>query len=117
VQESRTTDRWLGAVCYLSIFVLVPVLFRKEKSDYLARHCRQGFALLIVEIAALILIYVIENTLGRIPVLGLLLVIILELAASLCFLAVSLIGFLRALAGDEWRIPGVDDLAERIPIN
>ncbi len=117
MQESRTTDRWLGAVCYLSIFVLIPVLFRRDKSDYLARHCRQGFALLIVEIVALILISVIENTIGRSPVLGLVVVILLELAASLCFLAVSLIGFLRALAGDEWRIPGIDELAERIPIN
>ena len=42
-------DRWLGAMCYLSILVLVP-LFSKPKSDFLARHSRQGFALLFFEV-------------------------------------------------------------------
>lgn len=117
MQEIRTADRWLGAVCYLNVFVLVPVLFQKSKSGYLARHCRQGFALLILEMVSLLLIYVIEGTLGRIPVLGLLLEIVVNLAAAVGFLALSLIGFLKALGGEEWRIPGIDELADRIPIN
>ncbi len=117
MNDIRTADRWLGAVCYLSVFVLVPILMQKEKSPFLSRHCRLGFALLIVQIVALMLISAIDATIGRIPVLGLIISVLLQLGASLAILAFSLIGFFKALAGEEWQPGGLDDLAERIPIN
>jgi len=112
-QTSR--DRWLSAICYLSILVFIPLL-SKHKSPFLAKHCRQGFALFVVEAAGIILIAMIDGTLGMIPLLGFLLVLLLRLVYFLGFLALSLMGFFRALFGEEWRIPYLDDLADRLPI-
>ncbi len=108
-------DRWFGALCYLSIFVLVPCL-APEKSAFLARHCRQGFALLCFEVVAFLLILIIDATIGRIPLLGFLVVILLRLVLFVLFLFLSALGFAKALFGEEWRIPYLDELAERIPI-
>ncbi|MGD9549243.1 MAG: hypothetical protein AB7V45_17085 [Candidatus Krumholzibacteriia bacterium] len=114
-QSVTVRDRWLGAVCYLSVFVLVPCL-APEKSAFLARHCRQGFALFCIEILALLLILIIDATLGLIPLLGFLVVILLRLVLFVLFLSLSALGFAKALFGEEWRIPYLDELAERIPI-
>jgi uncharacterized membrane protein len=114
--EPTVNDRWLAALCYASIAVIVPIL-RPRRSGFLARHCRQGFALLFAEVVLLLVLIAIERTLGRIPVLGLLLSILLYLAYFLTFLAVSVIGFTRAIAGEEWRLPFLDDFADRVPIH
>lgn len=112
-QSSR--DRWLSAICYLSILVFIPLL-SKNKSTFLVKHCRQGFALFVVEVAGLILIAIIDATLGMIPLLGFLLILILRLVFFLGVLVLSLMGFFRALFGEEWRLPYLDDLADRLPI-
>jgi len=110
-------DRWLGAVCYLSAFVFLPVLLSNPKSDFLARHCRQGFALFFAEMVGLILVWVIQATLGQIPLLGFLLVILLWLAFFAIFLPLTVIGFVRAMFGESWRIPYLDELSDRVPIH
>ena len=111
----KIRDRWLGAVCYLSILVFIPMI-SSDKSAFLARHCRQGFALFFVEIVAILFTWIIGTTLGTIPVLGFLLVMILNLAFFLLFLGLSIMGFVRAMFGDEWNIPYLDELADRVPI-
>jgi len=116
LKEPTFNERWLGAVCYLSVFVFVPI-FTKNKSDFLVRHCRQGFALFFAEVVALLLLVAIEATIGQIPVLGLVVNIVLHLGVFLVFLAVSVIGFLKAVSGEDWRIPYLDELAEKLPIN
>jgi uncharacterized membrane protein len=108
-------DRWLGAICYLSILVFIPI-FSKNKSDFLVRHCRQGFALFFVEIVAFIFLQIISATVGMIPWLGFLVVLILNLAFFLGFLALTIMGFVKAMFGEEWRIPYLDELADRVPI-
>ena len=114
--ETTINDRWLGAVCYLSVFVFVPILTVKEKSDFLAAHCRQGFALFFAEVVVWIFLLIFDATLGRLPVLGLLLAIVLHLAALLACLALSVIGFIKALSGEECRLPILEDFADRVPI-
>jgi uncharacterized membrane protein len=114
-QEATIRDRWLSAICYLSFLVFIPI-FAKSKSPFLARHCRQGFVLFFTEVVAYLLLLTIESTLGRIPILGFLLTIILYLAAGLLFLAISVIGFMKAVAGDSWRLAFFDEFADKIPI-
>jgi uncharacterized membrane protein len=109
-------DRWLGAICYLSVLVFIPI-FSKNKSAFLARHCRQGFALFFVEIAAFIFLRIIEATIGMIPLLGFVLVILLNLGFFLVFLGLTIMGFVRAMFGEYWRIPYLDELADRVPID
>ncbi len=109
-------DRWLGAVCYLSAFVFLPIL-SSEKSDFLARHCRQGFALFFVEMVGLILVWVIQGTIGQIPLLGFLIVILMWLVFFGVFLPLTVLGFVKAMFGETWRIPYLDELSDRVPIH
>ena len=109
-------DRWLGAICYLSIFVFLPILTR-NKSDFLARHCRQGFALFFSEVVGLILVWVISGTIGQIPLLGFLVVIVLWLAFFGLFLPLTIMGFVRAMFGESWRIPYLDEISDKVPIH
>ena len=113
--EISTRDRWLGAICYASVLVIVAIM-AKNRSKFLARHCRQGFALLFAEIVGVAFIMIIDVTLGQLPVLGFILVIVLRLVFFLAVLSVSVLGFTKAIFGDEWRIPYLDELADRIPV-
>jgi uncharacterized membrane protein len=115
--EPLHSDRWLGAVCYLSLFVFVPILMRQEKSEFLVRHCQRGFLIFFAEVALLILVLALEETLGRIPILGSLVMIIVILAYFVLFLALSVIGFIKALAGEDNRLPVMDEYATRVPIS
>jgi uncharacterized membrane protein len=108
-------DRWLGALCYLSFLVFVPIL-STPKSEFLARHCRQGFALFFLEVVGVFFIWIIDTTLGRLPLLGFLLVIALRLIFFLGVLILSVMGFTKAIFGEDWRLPYLDELADRIPV-
>jgi len=110
-------DRWYGCLCYLSILVLVPIIFAREKSTFLAKHCRQGFALLFLQIVSMLVLSVIDMTIGTIPVLGFLISLVLHLIVLLTVLAVAVLGFVRALAGESWTIPHLDEIADKVPIH
>jgi uncharacterized membrane protein len=116
VNEQTIHDRWLAAVCYLSLLVFIPILSR-NKTEFLARHCRQGFSLFFAEVVGLLLLMGVDASIGRIPILGLIISILLNLAIFLIFLMLSVIGFIKALSGEEWRLPVLDDFAQRVPIS
>ena len=109
-------ERWLGAICYLSILVFVPLL-STSKTDFLARHCRQGFALLFIEVVGVFFIWIIDATLGRLPLLGFLVVIALRLVFFLFVLSMSVLGFTKAIFGETWRLPYLDELADKFPVH
>lgn len=113
--DLNVRDRWLGALSYASFLVFVPLL-SPRKSPFLARHCRQGFALLFVEVVGLLLILIIDATIGRIPLLGFLVAVLLRLVLFLAFLILSALGFAKALFGEDWPLPFLQEWAERIPI-
>ena len=113
-QSSR--DRWLAAVCYLGPLSLIGVA-KPEKSDFLKWHSQQSFALFLAEAATLCLLLIISNTVGRIPLLGFLLVVLLELVVFVAFLVLSLLGFVKGLAGEDYRIPVLEEYAEKIPVS
>jgi uncharacterized membrane protein len=115
-QHVSIRDRWLGGLCYLSFLVFVPMI-STSKTDFLARHCRQGFALFFVEVVGVFFIWIIDITLGKLPLLGFLLVIALRLVFFLFVLSVSVLGFTKAIFGDSWRLPYLDDFAEKMPIH
>ena len=114
---TASNTRWTAAVCYLSVLVLIPIFFVKTKDDFLARHCRQGFALLFLQVFALILMAVIDETIGIIPILGMLISFLLHLCLTLIFLGLSAIGFIKALSGESWRVHIVDNIADRVPVH
>ena len=109
-------ERWLAAICYVPILVVVPILSR-EKSAFLVRHCRQGFALLFAEIVGWLFLHLLGSTVGMIPILGFLIVLVVNFLVVLVFLGLTIMGFVRALFGEIWRIPYLDELAEKVPID
>ena len=111
-----TNDRWLSSICYLSVIVLIPIFLVKDKSPYLIRHCQQGFAILAVEIVIWFALSIIDPTVGSIPVLGLLISFVLHLAGFIALLAISVIGFVKGLSGEEWTIPFIDEFADKVPV-
>ena len=108
-------DRWLAAMCYLGPLALIGV-GKTGKSEFLTRHAQQGFTLFLAEAAILCLLLILDNTVGRIPLLGFLLMVVLELGVFVGFLVLSLLGFVKGLAGEEYRIPVLEDYAEKIPV-
>ena len=108
-------DRWMSAIGYLSFLVLIPLL-SKPKTAFVARHTRQAFALFFTELAGLVFLFIIDSTLGQIAFLGFLILLVLKLVLFLLFFSISVLGFMKAIFGQQWRIPYLDDLAERLPI-
>lgn len=113
-ENTTTRERWLGAICYVPFLVFVAI-FAGGRTPFVSRHCRQGFALLLAEAVGLSFIWIIDGTLGRVPLIGFLVVILLRLAFFLVVLVVSVLGFVKAMFGEEWRIPYLDELADRVP--
>ncbi len=97
-------ERWYAAVGYLFFFCFLAMW--KGKSDSFVRfHARQAFLLFICECVALVLIVVIDQTVGRLPVLGLIIVVVAQIAVYLGALLLSVTGFVKALFGEKWEIP------------
>lgn len=113
--EATIRDRWLGAVCYLSVFVFLPIL-RRNRSEFVAAHCRQGFVLLFAEVVLGLLVLVLESAFHIVPVLGVLVSLVLNLAYWLLFIGISVLGFVKALSGERFEVPGLEDLAARVPV-
>lgn len=109
-------DRWFAAICYLGPAVFLTIVFARPKGAFLAQHARQGFALFFAEIVALIALAVLDATVGVIPLLGFLISLLLHLGVMLTALALSLLGFVRGLAGETWTIPYLDDIAAKVPV-
>jgi uncharacterized membrane protein len=114
--EPTIRDRWLGALCYVSILVLIPILVR-QRSSFLAAHCRQGFSLVFAQIVLGLLVWVLESAFQPVPLLGVLVSLILHLAYWLLFIGLSVLGFVKALSGEPFAIPGLEELASRVPIH
>ena len=114
--ERHSRERWLSAIAYLGPVALYSMT-RKGKTSFLRRHCQQAFTLFLAEAAIVLFLLIVSNTVGRIPILGFLLEIALELVAFVAFLVLSLLGFVRALAGEEFRLPVLDEYADRIPVS
>jgi uncharacterized membrane protein len=114
--EPTIRDRWLGAICYVSVLVFIPILMRR-RSEFLADHCRQGFTLLFAEIVLGLLVWVLESAFQPVPVLRVLVGLLLNLAYALLFIGISVLGFVKALSGERFEVPGLEDLAARVPVH
>ena len=95
---------------YLGILCLIPLLAKKEDPD-IQWHAKNGLALFIAELVwvaiRIALIFV------RIPMLG------CGMATIGCivwigFLALSVIGIVKAVNGQRFRIPVLTDMAEKM---
>ncbi len=88
---------------YLSILCLVPLLLKKD-NKFALFHGKQGLVLFIFEVAA--------GIISLVPFLGW----IIGILALIIFPILSVIGIIRSLMGQYWKMPVLGDLAEKITI-
>ncbi|MDP6418645.1 MAG: hypothetical protein QF492_06550 [Candidatus Krumholzibacteria bacterium] len=105
---------WYSALSYLPFLCLLPY-FRAGESKHVRFHAQQGLFLFLLEILAWILIAVLDASIGKIPFLGLLLLILLRLVLWLPVLALAVLGVAKALTGELTPLPWIGNYAERIP--
>ena len=106
-------ERWVSAAAYLGPGFLIPH-FVPPHTDYTRWHAAQGFVLFFCEALALAGVVVLDATLGKIPWLGLLVMILVQGAGFVVFLVLSVLGIVKSLAGERFEIPFLDRFAHRL---
>ena len=99
IEEGRV----FAVLGYLSILCLVPLLLKKD-NKFALFHGKQGLVLFIFEVAA--------GIISLVPFLGW----IIGILALIIFPILSVIGIIRSLMGQYWKMPVLGDLAEKITI-
>jgi uncharacterized membrane protein len=108
-------ERWFAAVGYL-FFMCFFSLWKGKESQFVRFHARQAFLLFLSEIVAFVLLIIIDKTIGRLPFLGLLIVVLLQIAVYLVALMLSVMGFVKALFGERWEMPFFGPYSEKVPL-
>lgn len=114
VEEHDSSERWTAAISYLAIVCWIPYFLFSDR-PFILYHAKQGVLLFLAELVGAILLWILDVTIGRIPFLGLLLIILIQLGFFLLVLALSVLGFSRALAGEQLPLPWLGHLAEELP--
>jgi uncharacterized membrane protein len=89
-------------LCYLGLLALIPYLFAKQ-SEEVRFHARQGLALGLIGIGC--------AALGAVPVVGFFGA--LGIAGAI---VLSIMGIVKALGGQRWRMPVAATVADRLDL-
>jgi len=112
--ERSSNDSWLAAMAYLPVLCFVPYFLYGDR-HFVAYHARQGVLLFLLEVTGSLFLWVLDMSIGRIPFLGLLVIIVLKLAFYLPVLALIVLGFAKGLTGEKGPLPWIGEWADRIP--
>ncbi|MBN1884688.1 MAG: hypothetical protein JW876_04085 [Candidatus Krumholzibacteriota bacterium] len=112
--EPGERSRWIAAVAYVP-FVCFFSLSKGGDDPFVHYHARQGVLLLVAEVALVILAIILELTLGRLRLFGLIVVGLVQLVTSLAALVLAVMGFVKALFGEYWHLPLLGEHAHRVP--
>jgi uncharacterized membrane protein len=107
-------ERWYAAVGYL-FFLCFVSLWKSKESRFVRFHARQAFLLFLAECVAFVAVAVIDRTIGRLPFLGLFVVVVVQVFVYLSALFLSVMGFVKALFGERWEMPFLGPYREKIP--
>jgi uncharacterized membrane protein len=108
-------ERWYSAIGYL-FFLCFFSLYKAKESDFIRFHARQAFLLFLAECAAFLVIIILDKTLGRLPILGFLIIVLTQIAVYLAALFLSVMGFVKALFGERWTLPFLGNYSDRVPL-
>lgn len=97
----------VAAIGYISILCFIPLLLERD-SKYAQFHAKQGIVLLVVEVA----IFLLSGVLAFIPVLGWLVLMILNISV----VVLAIMGIIKALDGELWEMPVLGQYAKKINI-
>lgn len=107
-------SRWIAAASYLT-FLCFFSLWRSKDDPFIKYHAKQGFLLLLGECVILVAILILEVTIGKLRLVGMLVIGLFRLAAGLGALTLSVVGFVKALFGEYWHLPLLGDYREKVP--
>ncbi len=112
-EEEIQKGRFLSALCYMWIFVLIPVFAAKD-SGFVRFHRRQGVLKFIIDTVYAALIFIILDIL-RVTVgsWGVVIVGALLYAGLAALAALSVTGIINAVKGKAKELPYVGSFAER----
>ncbi|MBS1152735.1 MAG: hypothetical protein H6Q89_4433 [Myxococcaceae bacterium] len=96
----RDQDKIMLVLAYLGIFALIPLLTVKD-SDFVKWHAKQG---LVLGLGG----GIIATIIGMIPFIGLVSCLLMPAILVLCVM-----GIIKAMGGQRWRIPLVADIADK----
>lgn len=117
-EEQKTVpserSRWIAAISYLTFFCFFS-LWRSKDDPYIKYHARQGFLLLLGECVILVTTLILEVTIGKLRLVGMIVIGLFRLAAGLGALTLSVVGFVKALFGEYWHLPLLGDYREKVP--
>jgi len=108
-------ERWYAAIGYI-FFLCFFSMWRGKDSSFIRHHSRQAFLLFLAECVSFIILIIMDKTVGRLPFLGLLLVIICQILVYLLSLFLSVMGFVKALFGEKWEMPFFGPHGNRVPL-
>ena len=100
---AKSDENLTAALSYISIIAVV-ILLTKKDSDFVQFHARQGLVLFIGEVV-----------LWLVSMFAWSLFYVVSLV-SLIFLVASIVGFIKALGGERYRLPVVADLADQVKL-
>ncbi|MCK5320711.1 DUF4870 domain-containing protein [Candidatus Parcubacteria bacterium] len=92
IEDNKT----VAALSYIWVLCLVPLL-TKKRSKFAQFHAKQGLVLFIAEIVGVFVFWI--------PLIG--------WALGIALLVVSIMGILKALNGEWWKIPYVYDWSKK----
>lgn len=101
VKKDIEQNRIIAALGYIGILCLIPLIL-KPKSQFAKFHGKQGLILVIG--------WVINFLIGTVPVLGWLLAFI----GTIALIILSLLGIMKALAGEYWEMPYLSEYAKKL---
>lgn len=101
-------ERFLGVIGYLAIFFLVPVNFKRD-SMFCQFHGRQSGVLLGLWAASAFVIFLLLLFIN-VDVIQTILITMLFIVSGL-YVIFMLIGMLKVMVGERWRMPVVADVA------
>jgi uncharacterized membrane protein len=108
-------ERWYAALAYVFVLCFLS-LWKGGDSGFIRFHSRQGFLLFLAECVSLAAIIIVDQTIGRLPFLGLIIVIVLQIVVYLSALFFSVVGFVKALFGERWVMPLLGNYVDRVPM-
>ena len=108
-------ERWYAALGYM-FFLCFFSLWKGRESNFIRFHGRQAFLLFLAECVAFLIILIVDKTLGRLPFLGLLIIILLQIVVYVTALFLSVMGFVKALFGERWVLPFLGHYSEKVPV-
>jgi uncharacterized membrane protein len=114
VEKPSERARWMAAMSYIA-FVSLIALRQSGKDAFIRYHASQSFLLFIAECAALVITIVLYLTVGKIKIIGFVVIGIFELVVGIAALTLSAVGFVKALFGEYWSIPFLGDYRDRVP--